>query len=329
MKNNAATAPSSRPSPAPRCPRVLVTGGAGFVAAHLIRELEAGGHEVFTTDAVAPPDGRTLPNFRQADLRDRDALAGLIRDVRPDACVHMGAISFVPDGDRDPSLLLGVNIAGTVNLLEAFRREKPDARVLFVSSAQVYGPAPSVDEANVPVRENADTLPVSMYAISKVAGERAAAAYTKVHGLSVMVARPANHTGPGQTPRFVVPSFIRQVLEIEAGKRSEMRVGNLRSVRDFTDVRDVVRAYRAILERGIAGQAYNVSAGIHVEIGALLERIQSLVGVRASIVVDPALVRPADASIHLDVSRLRNVCGWTPRHTFDGTLRDMIASMRE
>ena len=317
------------PKAEPRCPRVLVTGGAGFVAAHLVRELLAGGHEVVATDAVGRP--ASMPAevaFRQADLRDRDALAALVREERPDACVHMGAISFVPDGDRDPSLLLGVNIAGTVNLLEAFRREQPEARFLFVSTAQVYGPAPSVEEANVPVRENSETFPTSLYALSKAAGERAAAAYAKVHGMSVMVARPANHTGPGQTPRFVVPSFIQQVLEIEAGKRSEMRVGNLRSVRDFTDVRDVVRAYRAILERGIAGQAYNVSAGVHVEIGTLLERIQELVGVRASVVVDPALVRPADASMHLDVSRLRNVCRWTPRLTLDDTLRDMIATGR-
>ena len=317
------------PADGPRCRKVLLTGAAGFVASHLIRELEGAGHEVYTTDAVPPREGApALPNFRVADLRDRDALAALVRDIRPDACIHLGAISFVPDGDKDPSLLLSVNIAGTVNLLEAFRKEKDDARFLFVSSAQVYGPAPKVESANVPVRENAATFPLSMYAISKVASERAAAAYADAYGMQTMTARPANHTGPGQTPRFVVPSFIRQVLEIEAGRRSEMRVGNLRAVRDFTDVRDVVRAYRLILEHGVSGQAYNVSSGTHVEIGALLERIQQLVGVRASVVVDPELVRPADASIHLDVTRLRHTCGWTPKYTFDQTLRDMIEDSR-
>lgn len=327
MKN---ASPSSSTPAAPRCPRVLVTGGAGFVAGHLLRELVDAGHEAVATDAV-PDAPATLPagvTYIRADLRDREAMVALVRETRPDACIHLGAISFVPDGDKDPSLLLGVNIGGTVNLLEAFRRERPEARFLFVSTAQVYGPAPSVEEANVPVRENSETFPTSLYALSKVAGERAAAACAKIHGMSVMVARPANHTGPGQTTRFVVPSFIRQVLEIEAGRRSEMRVGNLRSVRDFTDVRDVVRAYRAILERGIGGQAYNVSAGVHLEIGGLLERIQSLVGVRASVTVDPALVRPADASMRLDVSRLRNVCGWTPRLSLDDTLRDMIAADR-
>ena len=318
------------PSEGPRCRKVLVTGALGFVAGHLLRELEAAGHEVYTTDALTPrPGTEPPPRFSVADLRDRDALLALVRDIRPDACVHLGAISFVPDGDKDPSLLLGVNIAGTVNLLEAFRRECPESRFLFVSSAQVYGPAPQVESANVPVRENAPTLPLSMYAISKVASERALAAYADAYGLQALVARPANHTGPGQTPRFVVPSFIRQVLEIEAGLRSEMRVGNLRAIRDFTDVRDVVRAYRLILEHGVSGQSYNVSSGTHLEIGRVLDRIQEMVGIRASIVVDPALVRPADASMHLDVTRLRHTCGWTPKFSFDQTLRDMIADARK
>lgn len=316
-------------SDGPRCPRVLLTGAAGFVASHLIQELSAAGHELFTTDAVPPRPGSTpLPNFTVADLRDREALTALVRETRPDACIHLGAISFVPDGDRDPSLLLGVNIAGTVNLLEAFRHEQPDARFLFVSSAQVYGPAPSIESANVPIRENADTRPLSLYAISKVACERTAAAYASAYGMQTLIARPANHTGPGQTPRFVVPSFIQQVLEIEAGRRSEMRVGNLRAIRDFTDVRDVARAYRLILEHGVSGQAYNVSSCTHLEIGTVLERIQQMIGVRASIAVDPELVRPADASIHLDVTRLRHTCGWSPKYAFDDTLRDMIAALR-
>lgn len=313
----------------PRCPKVLLTGAAGFVASHLIRELQAAGHELVTTDAVEPRAGASsLPHFHVADLRDREAMTALVRETRPDACIHLGAISFVPDGDKDPSLLLGVNIAGTVNLLNAFRQEQPNVRFLFVSSAQVYGPAPSIDSANVPVQENAATRPLSLYAISKVASEQTVFAYASAYGMQTMIARPANHTGPGQTPRFVVPSFIQQVLEIEAGKRSEMRVGNLRAIRDFTDVRDVTRAYRMILEHGLSGQAYNVSSCTHLEIGTVLERIQEKVGVRASISVDPALVRPADASMHLDVSRLRSTCGWTPQFTFDQTLSDMIQAAR-
>ncbi len=316
-------------SPAPRYPRVLLTGAAGFVASHLIRELESAGHTVFTTDAVDPRPGTVpLPNYTKADLCDRAALEALVETVRPDACIHLGAISFVPDGDKNPGLLLGVNIAGTTNLLEACRRHAPEVRFLFVSSAQVYGPAPSIESANVPIRENAFTYPLSLYAISKVAAERAVAAYANAYGMQTMIARPANHTGPGQTPRFVVPSFVHQVLEFQAGGRKEMKVGNLQAVRDFTDVRDVVAAYRLIVERGVSGLAYNVSSGTHLRIGDVLDRIQELVGVRVPVSVDPALVRPADASIHLDVSRIRNTCAWSPRLRFEDTLRDMIASAR-
>lgn len=304
-----------------RCPRVLVTGAAGFVGRHLVAELGAAGHRVATTD-VGPGDG--LPDYRPSELADRAALRDLVRAAKPDACIHLAAVSFVPDGDRNPAGLLSVNVAGTMNLLEALRTEAPAARLLFVSSAQVYGPAPSIKDANVPVPENAPSYPLTLYAVSKVACERAAFAYGAVYGLDVLVARPANHTGPGQSPRFVAAAFARQVREIAAGRAAELRVGNLDSIRDFTDVRDVVRAYRLLVERGVSGMPYNVSSNTHVRIGELLERLQALGGTAAPVVVDPALVRPADASMRLDVTRLRDTTAWVPRYRLDDTLRDML-----
>lgn len=304
-----------------RCPRVLVTGAAGFVGRHLVAELSQAGHHVLTTD-VGPDPG--LPGYLQADLCDRTDMVRLFRTLRPDACVHLAAVSFVPDGDRNPTGLLTINIAGTVNLLEALRSEAPTARMLFVSTAQVYGPAPSIAAANVPVPENAPCLPLTLYAVSKVAGESAAFGYGSAYGLDVMVARPANHTGPGQTPRFVAAAFARQVREVAEGRARELRVGNLEAVRDFTDVRDVVRAYRLILERGVSGMPYNVSSNTHVKIGELLEHLKHLAGVDAPIVVDPGLVRPADASIRLDVTRLRETTAWSPAYRLDDTLRDML-----
>ena len=321
----------TQPTPSPaspaalRCPRVLVTGAAGFVGGHLVRELEAHGHVVATTDAVP---AAAMPDCRVVDLRDRDALRALVRETRPDACVHLGAISFVPDGDKNPSDLLTINIAGTVNLAEAIRTEAPACRLLFVSTAQVYGPVTSIRAANVPIRENAPLLPLSMYAISKAAAEHAVCAFGAAHGMETLVARPANHTGPGQSPKFVAVSFARQILAAKAGEVDEIRVGNLESVRDFTDVRDVVRAYRLILEHGQNGMAYNITANERVAIRDLLDRLMALAGASPRVVVDPALYRPGDASLRLDVSRLREHTGWTPQFKLDQTLADILACGR-
>ena len=321
----------TQPTPSPaspaalRCPRVLVTGAAGFVGGHLVRELEAHGHVVATTDAVP---AAAMPDCRVVDLRDRDALRALVRETRPDACVHLGAISFVPDGDKNPSDLLTINIAGTVNLAEAIRTEAPACRLLFVSTAQVYGPVTSIRAANVPIRENAPLLPLSMYAISKTAAEHAVSAYGAAHGMQTLIARPANHTGPGQSPKFVAVSFARQILAAKVGEIAEIRVGNLESIRDFTDVRDVVRAYRLILEHGQSGMAYNITTNARVSIRELLDRLMALAGASPRVVVDPALYRPGDASLRLDVSRLREHTGWTPQFKLDQTLADILACGR-
>ncbi len=304
-----------------RFPRVLVTGAAGFAGRHLATELAGAGHQVLTTDMGEHPD---LPGFRPADLCDRAAMAALVRAARPDACVHLAAVSFVPDGDQDPAKLLTINVAGTLNLLEALRTEAPAARLLFVSTAQVYGSAPSLESVGVSVSEDAPCLPVNLYAISKVACERAVFGYGAAYGLDVLVARPANHTGPGQTPRFVAAAFARQVAEVVAGRARELRVGNLDAVRDFTDVRDVVGAYRLLVEQGVAGRPYNISSNHHVRIGELLDRLQNLAGIKAPVVVDPSLVRPADASIRLDVARLRETTGWHSAYPLDTTLRDLL-----
>ena len=142
--------------------------------------------------------------------------------------------------------------------------------------------------------------------------------------MQTLIARPANHTGPGQSTKFVAVSFAKQLLAVKRGEQGEIRVGNLDSIRDFTDVRDVVRAYRLIIERGQSGLAYNITTNARVRIGELLEMLRRLTGVSASIVVDPELFRPSDASLRLDVSRLREHTGWSPKHTLEQTLTDII-----
>lgn len=315
---------SHTPAEKPRFCRVLITGAAGFVGRHLVRELQAHGHEVFTTDALSTAD---IPAYRQTELRDRNALKSLVREIKPDACIHLAAISFVPDGDTNPEMLLTVNIAGTVNVAEAIRSEAPQCRLLFVSTAQVYGPVTSIRAANVPIRENAPLLPLSMYAISKAAAEQAVLAFGSAYGIETLIARPANHTGPGQSTKFVAVSFAQQVVYAKRGDCGEVRVGNLDSVRDFTDVRDVVKAYRLIVERGQNGLAYNITTNARVRIGDLLDKLQKVVGVAPNVVVDPALYRPSDASLKLDVSRLREHTSWIPEYTLDQTLADIVHSI--
>ncbi len=315
--------------------RILVTGAAGFAGRHLLRELAAAGHSPIATDA-APADSPAaagLPGYVAADLRDGAAMRALVADARPEAAVHLAAVSYVPDSDRDPSLALAVNIAGSINVADALRETSPGARLLFVSSSQVYGAAAasSLGAATdiAPLREDVSPArPLSLYAITKAAAETALLARAEAYGQDIVIVRPGNHTGPGQSPKFVAPAFAAQIVEVAAGRAASVRVGNLDSVRDFSDVRDIVRAYRLLLERGHARTIYNVTCGTRVRIGDLLARLEALEGVTARVEQDPALWRPADVCAPLDTSRLRVHTGWAPAYDLGQTLSDLLASIR-
>lgn len=284
---------------------VLVTGGAGFVAGYLRRELMRVNRKVVLTDVA----DTQLPDYRRVDLTDRSAVRDLVAEIRPEAIVHLGAISFVPDAAKDPGLLERVNVGGTENLLRAMvevgvpRREHDLPTFLFVSTAQVFN------------------SPLSDYAKSKLSAE-AVVRHFGHEGIDAVIARPANHTGPGQLPKFVLPSFVRQAKEIKKGRHEKFVVGNLESVRDFTDVRDVVRAYRLLLEKGEAGRVYVIGSNFRLKIGRLLQLVAEQVGVLSTAEVDPALWRPTDASKELDVSLMEEL-GWKAEIPIGRTLRDM------
>jgi GDP-4-dehydro-6-deoxy-D-mannose reductase len=302
--------------------RVLVTGAGGFVGRHVTRELTASGHEVVACDQVfaAPVEGAA--DSVVADLCAADAMRGVVQRARPDACLHLGAIAFVPAGQSNPQAMLAVNVLGTVHLLDAVREHAPRARVLVVSTAHVYGP----HAENGVLSEDAPMRPLSVYAMSKAAADLASLSYAEHFGLHVMTARPTNHTGPGQSPRFVIPAFIAQLKAIAEGKAAPvMEVGNLESRRDFVDVRDVARAYRLLLERGRAATAYNISSNRIVAVRAVLDRLCEMTGVRPRIVTDPAKFRPTDSSPLLDIGRLQADTGWSPQIDIGQTLKDMLA----
>lgn len=295
--------------------RVWVTGAAGFVGRYVCRRLREEGDEVLASDVRADESQGVEP----LDIRDaEEALAFAVRN-RPEACIHLAGVAFVPDAAKNPMALSAINVDGAVHVARALLRVAPKGRFLFISSSQVYG----YKRRESPMFVEDELRPSSPYASSKVAAEKALLELHEDRRLNLCIARPGNHTGPGQSPKFVVPSFIQAVRDVRDGTRDAIEVGNLESERDFTDVRDVVSAYLLILRKGHSGGIYNISAGQHMTIGEVLRRITTMMDVQAPVKVKPEYFRPTDAMPALNTCHMRGL-GWQPRYTFDQTLRDMI-----
>ena len=289
--------------------RVLVTGSKGFVGQWLIRHLEANGDEAVGLDA-------------EVDVTDAPAIAKAITLARPEAICHLAAQASVGASWSDPAATYLVNTVGAVNVLSAAAACDNAPRVLLVSSSEVYG---RIRPNDLPVREGAPFAPVSPYAASKAAAELAGMQAWLGEGLEVVRARPFNHTGPGQRTDFVVPALARQVAEAVASGADALYTGNLEPKRDITDVRDVVRAYRLLLERGDAGEAYNVCSGVSVSIREVAERLLRIAGLDLPVVVDEDRVRPVEIpELRGDPSKLQAATGWRPEIGLDQTLADVV-----
>ena len=288
--------------------RVLVTGADGFVGRHLCQFLQENG------DTVTPLTG--------VDVRDGKALTDAVRRARPDAVAHLAAVSSVADSLRDPVATFEVNALGSVNLCQAGRELAPRPRMLLISSGEVYGPIP----ADRPATEQTPVAPTSPYGASKVAAETMGLQFARSYGMSVVVARPFTHLGAGQAVTFAMPSFAQQLAEARRlPGRATLRVGNLEAVRDFSNVRDVVTAYRLLLDRGESGEVYNVSSGRGRSIRSVLDELIGLAGADVGVEVDPARMRPADIPNMVgDPTKLRAL-GWMPRHTVRDALIDLLA----
>ena len=269
--------------------------------------LESGGYAVHAADL-------------ELDVADPNAVAAAVRNGAPELIVHLAAISSVPDALRDPGRAYTVNFLGTRSVLEAARSHAPPARVLLVCSADAYG---SARTGAAPFDETAPLHPGSPYARTKAAAEALGRAYAQ-RGLDVVCTRSFNHTGAGQTPAFVLPSFAKQAAEIRAGHREPvLLVGNLDSVRDFLDVRDVVDAYVRLSDRGVPPGVYNVASGRGVRIGDALDKILQAAGVTPEIAVDPDRFRATDVAVG-DASRLRAATGWEPETPLADTLWALV-----
>lgn len=308
--------------------RALVTGGAGFVGARLCRFLVEQGDAVAALiqpsddDAAIRPLGQRLTTFL-GDIRSASSVEDAVASFQPDVVFHLAAMSFVPDGERSPDLLVSTNLTGTIHVAEAVLRRAARARLVFAGSGEVYGPM-SPDEA--PANEDRALNPVTLYAHSKWFAERMLEHFRLRRGLNVVTLRLFNHIGPGQSPRFSVASFAEQLRRIrDEALDPVIRVGNLDARRDFTDVRDVMRAYRLAATVPNAPSNVNVASGRDHSLGEVLHRLIDLSGLPIRVEVDPARLRPSDVSRLVgSAERARRCLGWSPQIALDETLSDLL-----
>lgn len=307
----------------------LIIGGAGFVGAYLVRHLKNDlGQDVVVTKMPQEQvhvSGVNMDDIQVLDLNilEKDSILDLLREVHPDCIYHLAAQSSVSVSWKNPALTIDVNVKGGVNILEALRELDYKPRVLFIGSGEEYG---HILPNETPIREGNASRPGNIYAATKACQNMLAKIYADAYGLDVMMVRAFNHIGPNQQPLFVVADFCKQVAEIEAGSREPvMKVGNLSAKRDFTDVRDVVRAYALLMESGCAGETYNIGSGHAIAIEDILGIILRNSSVDIKVEVDSAKLRPVDVPIiEADTSKVYEATGWQPEIPLEQTIRETL-----
>lgn len=301
--------------------RIYITGAGGFVGGHLIRHLEGEGDEVFATSR----DKRSGIH-EVVDIAEADAVKRSIQTAVPEAVVHLAAQPSVPRSWEDPETTYRVNVLGTLNILLALKGSS--CKLLLVGSAQQYA---SGSDGSL-ITEDLPMVPNSPYAASKIAAEQLAVVYQRAAEVSAICTRSFNHTGPGQTSHYAVGSFASQIVDIEQGRREpRMNVGDLSPRRDLLDVRDVVAAYRFLLDKGKPGEAYNVCSGVAVRIGEVLEVMLKSTGLLGQVeVIEDDAKRKGDPSVIVgDPSKLKAATGWEPKIRLETSLVDTLDWYRE
>ncbi|HXQ60085.1 MAG TPA: GDP-mannose 4,6-dehydratase [Acidimicrobiales bacterium] len=294
--------------------RSLVTGANGFVGTWLTAHLRQRGDDVVGID-------------HEVDITDGAALRAAVVAAAPEAIYHLAALAHVGESWINPDAVLQVNAVGTLHLLDAARACPSPPRVLLTSSSEVYG---WVGEEQLPVTEETALAPVTPYAASKVAAEYLGVQAHLAHGLPVIRVRPFNHVGPGQSSTFVVPALAARIVEAARARTPSIPVGNLEARRDLTDVRDIVRAYRLLIESGTPGEVYNVCSGRDVAISEVADRLLHLAGAELKLTPDPELMRPVDVPVvRGDPAKLRAATGWEPQLDLDTTLSDVLQQWQE
>lgn len=302
--------------------KALITGMSGFVGHYLKTELLKQGYIVA---------GTCLPNEHQAqdgcyypmDVLNTEQIEFVLNDFQPDEIYHLAGQSSVALSWKKPALTMGININGTINLLTAVKEFTPNCKVLIIGSSDEYGP---VKANECPVNENHALNPVSPYGISKLAQEKIAKLFAEAYGVHAIMVRPFNHIGAGQAKGFVVSDFASRIADLEKQEdESIIKVGNLHSYRDFTDVEDVVRAYILLLQKGTDGEIYNVGSGKAVEMQEILDILLSLATINIKVEVDKNLYRPLDVPLIIcDNNKLVSETGWQPQKELKQTLLEAL-----
>lgn len=308
---------------------VLVTGAAGFAGGYMVEELLARGVNVTGTfDRTPPPEHLEGIQWLRCDIRDDHAVERVVCSTKPDGIVHLAAMSVPVQANANPIAAYETNVMGSLHLLEAVRRAAHACRVLLISSCHVYGRQPVPDTG---LCEELPPMPLDVYGATRAASETVAAVCRQQHGLDVVIARSFNHSGPRQEPKYFVATLAQQVARISLDLcPPEVHVGNLDVVRDFCDVRDVVRAYATLLAGGKTGQAYNVCSGTPVSLRRIVEMTRAISGCDFRVVHDVAKTRRVEVETMFgDPSLMRRTTGWATSIRIEDTLRSTLDYWKE
>lgn len=303
----------------------LIVGAAGFVGGYLIESLQDDGENIYATKL----SHETIPykvHVIDLDITKFNDVFNVIATIKPDVLYHLAAQSSVKLSWSNPQLTIDINVKGALNIFEAVRSVCPTTRIVVIGSSEEYGDI----DYNRSVSEYVEPKPENIYALTKYAQERIAKMYVKAYGLNFVMTRSFNHFGPRQSTQFVIADFCSQVARIEKHLQQPIiRVGNLSACRDFTDVRDVVRAYKCLARDGVAGEIYNVCSGSPIQIKKILELILSYSSEKIKIEVDKTKYRPIDISvISGDVTKIKEL-GWSPKILLQQTILDTLNYFRE
>lgn len=309
--------------------KALIIGAAGFVGNYLIDHIQKTCiWSIIVTKMNYEVIEKNDIKIYDLDIMDKDAVTILLKEVRPDYIFHLAAQSSVALSWKNPGLTVDVNIKGSLNVLDVVRELDYKPRLLLIGSGEEYG---HIHEDEVPISEEMALRPGNIYAATKACQNMLGRIYAKAYQVDVMMVRAFNHIGPNQAPMFVVADFCKQVAEIERGEKEPvLRVGNLSAKRDFSDVRDVVRAYTLLMEAGVAGETYNVGLGKAVAVEEILKKITSFSRRNISIEVDPAKLRPVDVPIiEADITKLTATTNWRPLIPLEQTIKETLEYWRQ